>query len=457
MRKQGNSDTSFLPPVLATGKQSNIPDSWPSTGLQETIEDSREYFNGKRALVTGAFGFVGGHLARALHAAGVHVTALDRDVSPTRGAQLNLTGLRNEMTVISADITNPHAMQEVLREGEFHFIFHLAAGATTIEKAINDPYGTIMANTMGFVNLAEATRLLPVEKRPLIFYASTDKVYGESEELPYVEEKSNLGGVGVYDAAKLAADIFAGTYHKALGVPTIVLRMCNLFGPFDFNFDYRLVPKAMRNIFRDHEAPELYFNAREHFRDYLYVEDAVIAFLHLARHECCRGRVYNLPGMHYAATPDVLHEIVEIVTEMQDEAIANTPNSSLAHMLWNRNIRVVPSDPRLIVISKQHLDGSRIGREAGFKPRVSYHDGLRRTARFYHWYFTVIAPKCSSRDGMRHSNGPLPRLSLSSMDDELPIEALVPATESPGSRDTSGAIDEDHHFSLTKFSELATK
>ena len=88
--------------------------------------------------------------------------------------------------------------------------------------------------------------------------------------MPYTEE-SDLGGGGVYDSAKLAADIFAGTYHKALGVPTIVLRMCNLFGPYDFNIDYRLIPKALRNIFRDGEVPELYLNALEHYRDYIFV------------------------------------------------------------------------------------------------------------------------------------------------------------------------------------------
>lgn len=376
-------------------------DAWPSDGMRQTIEESRDFFGGKRALVTGAFGFVGGHLARALHAAGVEVTALDIDCASTRDAQLNLTGLRNEMRVVEEDITNREAMRDLIAESNFDFIFHLAAGATTIEKAISDPYGTILANTMGFVNLAEGARLLPKEKRPVIIYASTDKVYGECDELPYVEEKTNLGGVGVYDAAKLAADIFAGTYHKALGVPTMVLRMCNLFGPYDFNVNYRLIPKAMRNIFRDHEAPELYMNAFEHFRDYLYVEDAARAFMHLARNIGCWGRVYNLPGAHYAATPDVLREVVETVGVMQDEARRDAPESDFAQLRWDRGIRTVASDPSLIVISKQHLDGSRIGREADFFPTTEFHDGLRRTVGFYRWYFAQVAPEAPARDDVR--------------------------------------------------------
>ncbi|HEX8834751.1 MAG TPA: NAD(P)-dependent oxidoreductase [Abditibacteriaceae bacterium] len=432
---------------------SHLPDSWPTPGLQTTIDASREFFAGKRALVTGAFGFVGGHLARALVAAGVTVTALDLDASHERGSQLNLSRLREQMEVVEADITHREHMRDIVRDGKFDFIFHIAAGATTIEKAISDPYSTILANTMGFVNLAEGARLLPKEERPVILYSSTDKVYGESDELPYVEEKTNLGGVGVYDAAKLAADIFAGTYHKALGVPTIVLRMCNLFGPYDFNFNYRLVPKAMRNIFRDREAPELYLNALEHFRDYLYVEDAARAFMHLAMHEKCRGRVYNLPGAHYSATPDVLREVVELVGKMQDSAREIDPESALATMKWNRSIRVVQSDPSLIVISKQHLDGSRIGREAGFEPETTFQEGLKRTALFYHWYFTEVAPEPPARSDVHHSDEPI--VKLVEPTDEPHVESVLPPGEN-GEREhiVPDINEEDDKYSLKKLSQL---
>jgi nucleoside-diphosphate-sugar epimerase len=379
-----NENTTF--PVCST-----IPDGWPTPGLRATIEASAGFFAGKRALVTGAFGFVGGHLARALHAAGAEVIALDLDTSPGRCSQLNMLGLRHSMQIALSDITDRRAIQGIVTRGQFDHIFHIAAGATVIEKALHDPYETIMANTMGFVNIAEAVRLLPAEQRPVIIYSSTDKVYGEAEILPYTED-SLLGGVGVYDAAKLAADIFAGTYDKALGVPTIVLRMCNLFGPYDFNSDYRLIPKALRNIFRDGQAPELYAASQEHFRDYCYVEDAVRAFLLMAQCKGCHGRVYNLPGTHYCATPEVLREVVETVGELQDEARRHDADSTLARLEWRRDIQVVPSDPNLITISKQHLDGTRIGREAGFAPQTEFTDGLRRTALFYNWYFNQHLP-----------------------------------------------------------------
>jgi len=279
-----------------------------------------------------------------------------------------------------------NAVCHTVREGRFDFIFHLAAGATTIESAMGDPYATIMANTMGFVNFAECARRLPREERPVLLLSSTDKVYGESEALPYDEEKSALRGVGVYDAAKLAADIFAGMYHQALGLETIVLRMCNLFGPYDFNTDYRLIPKAMRNIFRDHDAPELYFSSLQHFRDYLYVEDAARAFLLLGREQKCRGHVFNLPGAHYASTPDVLREVIQAVAALQQRA-HDEGNEPLAKWDWNRHIRLIDSSLSAMTISKQHLCGEKIKAATNFEPTMELQEGLQKTAAFYAWYF----------------------------------------------------------------------
>ena len=381
-------DGSVFPVAEEEPRTAVIADSWPSPALAESIDRDREFWTGKRALVTGAFGFVGGHLSRALHAAGARVTALDCDTRPAHGSQIDLAGLREKLDVVEADITDKACMHEIVHRGRFDFIFHLAAGATTVEKAMHDPYATILANTMGFVNLAEAARLLPVDKRPVLLYSSTDKVYGESDDLPYEEEKSELRGVGVYDAAKLAADIFSSTYHQALGLETIVLRMCNLFGPYDFNTNYRLVPKAMRDIFRSHDAPELYYTSLQHHRDYLYVEDAARAFMALAREPKCRGLVFNLPGVHYSATPDVLRDVVDMVANMQEDAMRCGGDPRLANLIWSRYIRLTHPVSGVVAISKQHLCGTRIKNVAGFTPSVSFHDGLRRTILFYLWYFS---------------------------------------------------------------------
>ena len=429
-----------------------IPDNWPGSALQATIAENSAYFQGKRVLVTGACGFVGGHLARALHMAGAEVVALD--IRDARGSHLDLIGLTEEIEMVRADITDRAAMEELVVNGNFSHIFHLAAGATTVEKAMTDPVGTIMANTMGFVNMAEGARLVPAERRPTVIYSSTDKVYGEHEVLPYTEDHG-LGGVGVYDAAKLCADILAATYHKALGVPTVVLRMCNIYGPYDFNFDYRLIPKAMRNIFRDGEAPELYMNSVEHFRDYLYVEDAVRAYFHIARCPKFHGRVYNLPGALYASTPDVLREIVSHIGVLQQRAAEKDPDSRFANHRWNHSIKIVPSDPNLITISKQHLDGTRIKAETGFEPKTSFHQGLAVTAPFYQWYFENVAPAQRQTSAAKTVQLPTPPAFDGGFhtvftDDGLPISVLNPAIRSQSEREESELQAPPSIFSMVR-------
>ncbi len=426
-----------------------VPDSWPGPALRATINESRPTFRGARVLISGANGFVGGHLARAMHAAGARVTALDCDFSPSRGTQLDLTGLRDELELVEADVCDRRAMAALVCGGGFSHVFHLAAGASTIERAIADPYGTIVANTMGFVNLAEGARLLPEGKRPTVVYASTDKVYGEAQVLPYTED-TELGGVGIYDASKLCADILAKTYHRALGVPTVVLRMCNIFGPYDLNCDYRLFPKAMRNIFRDGQSPELYMNSVEHFRDYVFVEDAIRAYFHIAREPKCQGRVYNLPGAHYVSTPDVLRDIVNFVSEFQDRQRECDPSSPLARHEWNRSIRVVPSAPNLITISKQHLDGTRIYRETGFEPMTDFKSGLHATANFYLWYFNHIAPRKALVSAPLEPLAPHQEDGFEAVisDDGLPVHRLVPKLRR--SRKTAGASSRPRSFLKTE-------
>ncbi|MBN6741610.1 NAD-dependent epimerase/dehydratase family protein [Acidithiobacillus sp. MC6.1] len=275
-----------------------------------------EYFNAKKVLVTGGFGFVGGHVSKRFVDLGADVSVLDIDPSPTRMSIMNCKNhrLRDSVQVIEADVTDKKSMLDIITEGRFHYIFHFAAYATVIEKALTAPYDTIMANTMGWINVLEACRMV-AHKPAMAFLASTDKVYGEMDGDAYFEHLTPLRGIGVYDSAKLAADVFSRTYHEAFGLPTITLRMCNIYGPYDYNIAYRLLPKAMRNIFgkQTPDAPELYFNAIEHQRDYLYIDELVNAILLLTRSTHCRGEVFNLAGGTYLVVDRKLYCLMQTV------------------------------------------------------------------------------------------------------------------------------------------------
>jgi nucleoside-diphosphate-sugar epimerase len=349
------------------------------------------YFEGKNALVTGGFGFIGSHMTKALVEMGASVTVFDIRTDASRDSLLNdrALGLRDKCNIITGDLADQHAVREAVCGGNFHFIFNFAAYATVIEKAVENPYETIQANTLGLVNILESARGLRL--RPTrIFHASTDKVYGEMDGAPYDEEKTALRGIGVYDGAKLAADVFARTYHEIFALPTVVLRMCNIFGPSDFNTQYRLIPRAMRALFGEPEprGPELYFDAIEHWRDYLYVDDCIRAILLLAfRHEC-RGEVFNLAAAKYASTPELLKAVVHTAHEIEKEFDPGRAEAILANGIA---VKVRIGNQGVPAIKKQRLNGDKINRITGFEPVIEWTDGLERTVRAYRSHFMNAA------------------------------------------------------------------
>jgi nucleoside-diphosphate-sugar epimerase len=319
--------------------QANIPDVWPGKALRATINESRPNFRGKRILITGACGFIGGHLARALEAAGAIVIALDVDISPIRDSQLDLAGLRKRIEIFEGDVTRRIQMEELVLEGDFSYIFHLAPSVE------------------GFENLIAGARLLPSRQRPVIIYGCTNKLGDEVE--------TNL---------------------DEIEVPTLTLRLCNIFGPYDLNFKSHLVPKAMYDIFANGESPTLYMNSIENFGDYLFVEDAVRAFLCAACSANCYGGTYDLSGTHYSSTPDVLREIVTFIGDKQDKESITNPESALSKLRWNRSICVASSETESLTICNAPSRSSLLERATGFSPITTFHAGLAATANFYLWY-----------------------------------------------------------------------
>jgi nucleoside-diphosphate-sugar epimerase len=345
-----------------------------------------EFYCDKKVLITGGCGFVGSHLTRALLAFRANVTIVDLDTSAERTSLFRDLGQRERLTLEQGDITNADLMSKLFAQRQFDYVFHLASYATAIERAVENPYATIQSNTLGTVNILEAIRLIAPDLRPKgIVITSTDKVYGDMDGQAYEEERTPLRGIGVYDSAKLAADVFTRTYHEVFGLPTTVLRMCNIFGPNDLS-EYRLVPKAMLNIFGKAapEAPELYFEALEHDRDYLFVEDAVRALLLLASSPQCRGDVYNLLACRALSTPEMLKAIVQCAA-----AVEELHDPDRARLIRTNGIRVngfhAPTGPtkKVITIKKQHLNGEKIRRAISFTPEIPFEVALAKTVEAY--------------------------------------------------------------------------
>jgi CDP-glucose 4,6-dehydratase len=317
----------------------------------------------KRALVTGAHGFVASHLAAGLLERGISVRILDRpdprtaDVGGPRGSALDLLGIRDEVELAEADLRDAEGVDAAVAGCDS--VFHLAA-QTIVGVARQSPLDTLEVNVRGAWNVFEACRAHPVER---VVFASSDKAYGTSPELPYREDFP-LRAAHPYDASKAAADLVARSYAHAYGVPIAVTRFANVYGGGDLNFS-RLIPETSIAVL-DGRPPAIRSDGSPE-RDFLHVDDAVSAYLALADAldaGGARGEAFNAGGER----PHSVREVVDLIAEAAGTGIEpeylgeGTPDGE---------------------IDRQYVDSAKLRELTGWRPRVELGDGLRRTLDWY--------------------------------------------------------------------------
>ncbi len=224
-------------------------------------------------LVTGATGLVGGWLVKRLVAAQADVVCLVRDGIPR--CELKRTGLVDRVKVADGDCADQSTMERVLGEHEIVTVFHLAA-QTIVGIANRNPVSTFESNIKGTWSTLEACRRSPLVGQ--IIVASSDKAYGDQENLPY-DESTPLQGTHPYDVSKSCADLIARTYAVSYRLPVAITRCGNFYGGGDLNWN-RIVPGTIRSILRG-ERPVIRSDGRC-IRDYFYVEDGANAYMTLA-------------------------------------------------------------------------------------------------------------------------------------------------------------------------------
>jgi CDP-glucose 4,6-dehydratase len=316
-----------------------------------------------RALVTGAHGFVASHLAVALLARGDAVRVLDRpapreaDVGGERLSGLDLLGVRGEVELAEGDLRDAEAVAAAVADCDA--VFHLAA-QTIVSVARESPVETLEVNVRGAWNVFEACRAHGVAR---VVFASSDKAYGASPELPYREDFP-LRAAYPYDASKAAADIVARSYARAYGVPIAVTRFANVYGGGDLNFS-RLIPEAVAAVLEG--RPPVIRSDGSPERDFLHVEDAVSAYLAIAaalEGPGAAGEAFNAGGER----PHSVREVVETIAALAGDDVepdylgVGTPEGE---------------------IDRQFVDSAKLRELTGWVPRVDLEDGLRRTLEWY--------------------------------------------------------------------------
>ncbi|MGB2694180.1 MAG: GDP-mannose 4,6-dehydratase [Dehalococcoidia bacterium] len=316
------------------------------------------FWHRRQVLLTGAQGFIGSWLAEALLDGGAEVTAVIRD-EPAK-SRFEIVGLRDRCRLVQGGLDDTRVLQRVANENSIDTVFHLAA-QTIVGTANRSPLSTFETNIRGTYNMLEACRLTATVQRVVV--ASSDKAYGRHEQLPYREDAA-LEPQFPYDVSKAAADMIARSYFTTYELPIAVTRFANVYGGGDFNFS-RIVPDTVRSLLED-RAPLLRSDGSPE-RDFIYMEDAVAAYLAIAENLASKhvaGQAFNAGAGEAVPVREIVERLIAVSGRDVEPDIRGTGN---------------PAGE----IDRQYLDSTRIRETLGWAPQWSLDDGLAET---YSWY-----------------------------------------------------------------------
>ncbi len=291
---------------------------------------------------------------------GANVTGLVRDHVP----QSNLYQGEHikKMNIVRGSLEDLAVIERALGEYEIDTVFHLAAQAI-VGVANRNLISTFEANILGTWNILEACRKHPLIKRVIV--ASSDKAYGDQENLPY-DENMPLQGKHPYDVSKSCADLISHTYFHTYGLPVCITRCGNLYGGGDLNFN-RIIPQTIQLVLNG-EAPEIRSDGT-FVRDYFYIEDAVQAYLLLAE----KMEENNLAGEAFNFSNEIQLTVLELV-----EKILKKMNSNLKPKVLNQGSNE---------IKHQYLSAEKARKLLNWTPAYTIDEGLEKTIEWYTEFF----------------------------------------------------------------------
>lgn len=316
-----------------------------------------EYKNA-RVLVTGAGGFIGGHLTTRLANAGAKVTALLKYNSEHhKGGILGDIGADGDVTFAYGNVADPEFIGDLVKDGAFDYVFHLAA-LISIPYSYEAPRSYVETNVLGTQNVLEAVTRNKVRR---VVHTSTSEVYGTALYTP-IDEKHPYQAQSPYSATKISADMMAESYRRSFDTPVVVIRPFNTFGPYQSQ--RAVIPSVIAQIASG--ANELKMGDASPVRDFNFVDNTVEGFLAggLAPDEAL-GEIFNLAS----GKGVTIGEMVEMVMDIAGRRVTITTDA--------QRLRPGKSEVfNLIGDCKKAKD------LLGWEPRIDFAEGLARTYEF---------------------------------------------------------------------------
>jgi len=313
--------------------------------------------------ITGGDGFIGAWLAKEFVKRGANVIILARDLK--KEFTYKLFNLEDKITQVQGDLADCQLLERILSDYSINCCFHLAA-QSLVQIANQSPVSTFESNIRGTWNLLEACRKMNTLKR--IIVASSDKAYGSQKKLPYTE-KSPLLGLYPYDASKACEDIIARCYFFSYGLPIVVTRNANTYGPGDLNFS-RIIPDAIRCVLQGKEFVIRSDGTPE--RDYMYVEDAVSAYISAAEQidkKGVKGEPFNFGTGEAISVTYLFKKIAKLCgkPDLEPNILGTAKNE----------------------IDRQYLATDKVKELLGWKQIYNLEQGLKRTIEWYRDYLKI--------------------------------------------------------------------
>ena len=319
----------------------------------------REYYRGRRVLVTGGLGFIGSNLARQLVDLDADVLLVDAMIPDHGGNLFNIDGLEDRLRVNIGDVRNESAMDVLVRDREV--IFNLAGQVSHIDS-MRDPYTDLEINCRAQLSMLEACRKFNPHTR--VVFAGTRQVYGKPDRLP-VDEHHLVRPIDVNGVNKAAGEYYHLLYNNAFGVRACSLRLTNVYGPRQLIKHNRqgFIGWFIRRAIENEEIQ--IFGDGSQMRDFVYVDDAADAFLRAGASDACNGEVFNVGGLEPIAHKDLVALLLDVAK-----------SGRVTYVPW-------PADKKQIDIGSFYSDSTKFSTATGWKPAVALREGLGRTIEFY--------------------------------------------------------------------------
>lgn len=325
----------------------------------------------RNILVTGCAGFIGSNFVYHYLREHPETTVIGYDNLTYAGNLENLSHIpdnqKNRFVFIKGDICDAGMVEKVFRDNQIDGVVHFAA-ESHVDRSIEDPQVFLKSNILGsFILLDAARKFWPretLDSRRFV-QISTDEVYGSLGTAGYFTETTPLDPHSPYSASKASADHLASSYHDTFGLPVVITRCSNNYGPYQL--PEKLIPLVIMRALKHQHLP-VYGDGKQ-IRDWLYVEDHCNAVDRVFE-DGIPGEVYNIGGNNERENIELVRMLVSVLCEETgDEWI----NEELIRHVADR-----PGHDR-----RYAIDSSKIRKELGWIPQTGFQDGIRKTVRWY--------------------------------------------------------------------------